>query len=148
MLTDNGLEVDFNALEQVLTHADVLIVGFNLFAERMLIDARTTDKEGPLVAIVEPVGGIQERYLWLGKHRGDFGAPEAFSFFVWPHTVRSFVERNVLATMRARLNAVSSASDDVLDRTLERLLALEREAFRNAIRGEEPWRALWTKQPG
>ncbi len=144
MLTENGLEIDLNAVNEVLQRADVLTIGFTVFPERLLVDTRTLSGEGPLMAIVGPVTSVQERYLWLGKHRGQFPAPEAFSFFMWPHTVRNMIERNVLRVLRDRLRAVSSESDEVLEKTLARLLLLEEKAFRAAVRGDEPWQSLWT----
>ncbi len=143
MLSENGLEIDLDAVNAVLAKVDVLTIGFNTFPERLLVDTRATQWEGPLVAIVGPVETIQERYQWLGQHRGGFGAPEGFTYFVWPQTVRSLVERDVLAPLRARLEAVSSEGDSALRDTLRRLLAIEREAWREAIRGGEAWKTLW-----
>lgn len=143
MLTENGMQLDENALRQVLEQADVLTIGFSTFADRLIIDTRFTDDEGPLVAIVQPVANVQERYLWLGKERGRFGAPQNFSFFVWPHTVRGMVERNALAPLRARLAAASATANDDLDRALEQLRSLEHQAMAHAIRGGDGWHTLW-----
>lgn len=145
MLTENGLEIDVDRVHEVLRQADVLTIAFSTFPERVLFDARFSDDEGPLAAIVEPVASVQERYLWLGKHRGNFGAPQAFSFFVWPHTVRSMVERDVLAPLRARLAAASPDANAAVDHLLEQLLERERQAMAEAIRGEGPWRSLWQR---
>jgi hypothetical protein len=145
MLTENGLEVDVEAVHDLLRRADVLAIGFPLFPERLLIDTRTSGDEGPLVAIVEPVATVQERYLWLGKHRGNFGAPEAFSFFTWPHTVRGMGERDILAPLRSRLADVSNDGGEMLDQALERLAGLEQNAIRDAIKGSPAWRAVWEK---
>jgi predicted dienelactone hydrolase len=143
MLTENGLQVDLEAVERVLDQADVLAIGFTLFPERLLIDARSQGEEGPLVAVVEPVGTVQERYLWLGKHRPNFGAPEAFAFFVWPHTVRNLVERDALRTMRNRLAAARPEAAAALDAALDELLELERRAFIEAVAGSPRWQTLW-----
>jgi hypothetical protein len=132
-----------DAVNEVLDRADVLTIGFTTFSERLLIDARASGADGPMVAIVGPVGSVQERYHWLGRHRPGFGAPEAFSFFVWPHTVRTLRERDVLAVMRDRLASTSNDAIAVLDQVLERLSELESDAFRAAIRGDEPWKAVW-----
>lgn len=147
MLTEKGLEVDVEAVHDLLRRADVLAIGFTLFPERLLIDTRTSDEEGPLVAIVAPVATVQERYLWLGKHRGNFGAPEAFSFFTWPHTVRGMRERDILGPLRSRLSAVSNDGGHMLDQALAKLAGLEQNAIREAINGGESWRAVWEKSP-
>ncbi|MCK9519411.1 MAG: hypothetical protein M0R74_10390, partial [Dehalococcoidia bacterium] len=102
MLTENGIEVDMDAVQQILGTADVLTIGFATFPERLLVDTRSTPETGPMVAVVPPVANVQERYLWLGQHRGAFGMPKGFSFFVWPHSIRGLNERDVLAPLRER----------------------------------------------
>jgi len=146
MLTENGMQIDRGAVEEVLRRADVLTIGFPLFPERLLIDTRANEEAGPFVGVVEPVATVQERYLWLGRHRGMFGAPEAFSFFVWPHTVRTLIRRDVLRTMRDRLEAAEPGAGAKLDAALEQLAALELDAMRRAIRGEGPaWKSIWER---
>jgi hypothetical protein len=86
---------------------------------------------------------VQERYHWLGKHRGMFGMPESFSFFAWPHTIRSLDERDVLAKLKVRLAATSSDGVQLLDRALGKLREMEDVAFRQAVAGEGPWKTLW-----
>jgi hypothetical protein len=121
----------------------VIVVGFLWFAERLLIDTRTDAETGPLVAVVAPVANVQERFHWLGRHRGMFGMPEAFSFFTWPQTLRGLVERDALRTLRNRLAATSTDGPEMLDRALATLMELERGAMKAAIRGDKPWETIW-----
>jgi hypothetical protein len=143
MRRENGLDVDLVALERVLTTGDLIAIGFSLFPLRLLVDTRSNDVQGQFVAIVEPVGTVQERYLWLGKMRGSFGPPEAFAFFVWPHTVRNLVDRDLLAPLRARLSPDAAAT---LDSALREALELERYAIMQAIRGGDEWPTIWEAQ--
>lgn len=143
MLAEHGLLADGDAIARILETADVLTIGFTLFPERLLVDTRTSADEGPMVAIVAPVASVQDRYLWLGRHRGNFGSPENFSFFMWPHTVRSLVEQDILAPLRARLAAVSQDADATIAASLARLLEAERSAMRAAVRGGDGWQTLW-----
>jgi hypothetical protein len=147
MFTENGTEIDPERVNYVLNNADVLTIAFPLFPERLLFDTRTQGSEGPMVAIVEPVASVQERYHWLGQHRGGFGAPTAFSFFAWPHTIRSLIERDVLEPMRERLAATSPDAVRVFEDVMERLRRRELQAIGDAIRGREPWRTLWEREP-
>ncbi|MCL4243391.1 MAG: hypothetical protein KJ048_18730 [Dehalococcoidia bacterium] len=140
MRTENGIPIDTEAMEKLLTHGDLITIGFTLFPLRLLIDTRTNDTDGQWVGLVEPVASVQERYLWLGRHRGSFGPPQAFSFFVWPQTVRGLVERDVLRTLRQRLSPEASAA---LDSALDSALDLERQAIVAAVRGSEAWPAIW-----
>ncbi|MFN0095846.1 MAG: hypothetical protein ACKVVT_13860, partial [Dehalococcoidia bacterium] len=103
MLTENGLVIDREAMEDVLRRADVLTIGFTTFPERVLVDFRHRPGIEPWSGIVEPVATVQERYAWLGRERGTLGAPQAFSFFIWPNSLRMLIETDVLATVRQRL---------------------------------------------
>jgi hypothetical protein len=143
MQAENGLDVDLAALERVLTTGDLVTIGFTLFAQRLLIDTRSNETAGQFVSIVEPVGSVQERYLWLGKMRGSFGPPQAFAFFVWPHTVRNLLERDLLAPLRARLSEAAGRS---LDRALLEAREMEHQAMKQAIRGNDDWPTIWEAQ--
>lgn len=145
MFAENGLQIDMDAVNEILARADVVALGFTAFAERLLVDVRSKGSLPPFVSVVDPVATVQERYAWLGRERGVLGAPQAFSFFVWPHSVRTLRERDVLAPLRARLAEVAGDAAEQLDVIVETLAALEIEAFKKAIRGEDPWRSLWQR---
>lgn len=142
MRTENGITIDEEALEKLLTAADIVTIGFTLFPERLLVDTRSNDRDPQFADMVEPVASVQERYMWLGKHRGGFGAPEGFGFFVWPQTVRGMIERDALAPLRARLEP---AIRQDLDIALATAAELERRAMVEAVRGSDRWPAVWER---
>ncbi|MBK6318852.1 MAG: hypothetical protein IPI33_08810 [Dehalococcoidia bacterium] len=142
MRNENGIDIDIEALNKLLNTADLITIGFTLFPERLLVDTRSNDQERQFADMVEPVANIQERYVWLGKHRGSFGAPEGFAFFVWPQTVRGLIERDALAPLKARLT--SEARRD-LDVALATAAELERGAIIEAIKGSDRWPAVWER---
>ena len=141
--SENGLQVDLEALDERLRNADLIVIGFRAFPERLLLDARSTPAEGPLVAVVAPVASVQERYAWLGKHRSAFGLPDDFTFALWPHSIALIRERDVLAPMSARMAAVSNKADLAMTRALDRLQVLERRTIRAAVLGGPDWESLW-----
>lgn len=143
MQAENGLDVDLAALERVLTTGDLITIGFTLFPQRLLIDTRANATDGQFVSMVQPVGSVQERYLWLGRKRGSFGPPEAFAFFVWPHTVRNLLERDLLAPLRTRLSGEAILA---LDAALSEARNMERKAMEQAIRGNDDWPTIWEAQ--
>ncbi|HET7737801.1 MAG TPA: hypothetical protein VFK32_04435 [Tepidiformaceae bacterium] len=143
MLTDNGLNIDPEAVDHILREADVITFAFALFPERLLVDTRTRPDEGALVAIVEPVTSVQERYMWLGQHRGAFGMPRNFSFIPWPHTVRALSEGGALAPLTARLAGTSAL--DALNNALDGLRTRERAAIRDISRGAAPWQTIYQR---
>ncbi|MGK2965125.1 MAG: hypothetical protein ACSLFM_05920 [Tepidiformaceae bacterium] len=143
MLTDNGLNLDPEAVGHILREADVITLAFSLFPERLLVDTRTRPDEGALVTVVEPVTSVQERYMWLGQHRGAFGMPRNFSFLPWPHTVRALVEGETLAPLASRLAGTPAL--DALNNALDGLRTREREAIRDIIRGTAPWQPIYQR---
>jgi hypothetical protein len=145
MRTENGVEIDFEALDKILRTGDVITIGFSLFPERILVDTRSNDRQGQLAAVVEPVGSVQERYRWLGRRRASFGAPEAFSFFVWPQTVNGFIERNILRVLRERMDVEAL---EQLDVALADAAWREREAMAAAVRGDDSWPSIWESSAG
>ena len=141
--SENGPQVDFAALRERLERADLVVIGFHAFAERLLLDARSSPAEGPLVAVVAPVASVRERHAWLERHRAAFGQPDGFTFAMWPHSIALLREDEVLAPMSARMEAVSNEAELAMSRALARLRVLERRALREAVRGSPAWETLW-----
>lgn len=143
MSTENGLLVDLSDIREIVTQGDVFTIAFRLFPERLIIDTRFDEKEPegpsgtPMVAIVDPVATVQERFFWLGQHRPSLGLPEDFRFLFWPHSIRYLEESGIWQLVRERLGATrfhraTATCDDALDDLLRR----ERGATIEAIRGE------------
>lgn len=143
MLTENGVEIDYDALDKIFSEGDVIIIGFSFTADRLLIDCRFTESVGPLVTPVGPVESVQERYEWLRQHRPDFGEPEEFSFFVWPKTLRSLMELPNLGALLARLGESTAKPTDELRQALSLFSELELDSMRASIEGKEPWHTVW-----
>ena len=144
--SENGLQVDLEALRERLENADLIVIGVHAFPERLLLDARSSPTEGPLVAVVAPVTSLQERYAWLGKHRSAFGLPDDFTFAMWPHSISLIREHEVLEPMSARMTAVSNEADLAMSRAIARLEVLERRTIREAVLGGPGWESLWPEE--
>jgi len=134
--------VDLEELKNVVDNADVFTIGFRLFPERLIIDTRSEGEAGPVVRVVEPVTSVEERFFWLGKERPQFGAPERFSFFIWPHSVRYFEESGLGELIRQRLS--SEDADRQLAESEQGLYTLERRAEVDAILGRN-YHSLWER---
>lgn len=145
MFTENGVLIDFEELRKVVEECDVFTVGFRLFPERMIVDTRSTETEGPMVEVVEPVNTVEERFFWLGKRRPAFSAPQRFTFFIWPHSIRYFEESGVAEMVRRRIYPVAPDSGDQMTESLDRLRALEREAVGDAITGRN-CHTIWPRE--
>jgi hypothetical protein len=153
MYTENGLLVDLSEINEIVAGADVFAAAFRLFPERILIDTRydAADPEGPcgmpMVAIVDPVSTLQERYFWLGQQRPTLGAPEHFKFFFWPHSIRYLEESGVWSAIRERvLSSGFQGAAETCDAALRDLYQREHAANLDAIRGDR-YQTLWATNP-
>lgn len=144
MRGENGIDIDTEALRRVLASADVITIGFMAFPHRLLVDTRSDADTPQFAGIVEPVANVEERYLWLGQHRGRLPAPEAFSFFIWPYSIETLQEPGSVASLLERLDA---STRDAFNLALDEALRLERAATVAAIRGDDAWPAVWERQP-
>jgi len=142
MYTENGLLVDADEIRNIVRDADVFAIGFRLFPERLLIDTRADDGDPagpcgtPMVAIVDPVESVQERFFWLGQHRPTLGMPKSFMFFFWPHSIGYLIESGIWDEVRARLTGRGfPGAGATCDAALRDLVERERAANIDAITG-------------
>jgi hypothetical protein len=150
MYSENGVLVDFEEINKLVEAADVFTVGFATFPERLLVDARTNDVETPLVQVVEPARSARDRLNWLNRRRPSLGAPEAFSFFAWPHSPSFMVQSGVWDRIRNRVESRDPQVQVQCDLAIKQLLNLDHEATLALLRGEHSL-TLWPRdkdEPG
>jgi hypothetical protein len=137
MYSENGVQVDFDEVSKLIASADVFAIGFANFSERLLVDARTDDKEMPLIQVVEPAGSPQRRLRWLMRRRPSLGEPQAFSFVAWPHSPKLLIDSGMWHRIEHRVRADIDADMKLqCDLAIRELHDLEMEAVLAAIRGD------------
>ncbi len=143
-MDDYGLDID--EVTKVIDSADVLVVRFAIVDKRLLIDSRTSEKEGPLIAIVPKAGSIEERFKSLKKLRPLFPLPEKIMSFMWPRHMETFRNSGLWDKIEARL--VSLGGEPMAGRCSEVFQELAREEKTEvlaAIRGGEGYQSLWER---
>jgi hypothetical protein len=143
MFGENGQIVDLGEVREAISQADVLVVGFRDFPERLIVDSRRDEAVGPMARVVEPLSGVEERMHWLGRTRPQFGLPQRFTFFVWPHSASFLEETGVTETAFETVGSGHGAEQ--LRGALDELYRLQRVAHRAAVNGDQ-WRTLWDAQ--
>lgn len=147
MHSENGVLVDFDEITKVIEAADVLTVGFANFPERLLIDARSNERERPFVQVVEPTGSARERLRWLQRRRPSLGVPQAFSFIYWPHSPSFLVESGVWRRICRRAGADEDpAVRTQCDLAIAQLQNLDEELTLSLLKGERCV-TLWPRPP-
>lgn len=141
--------VDLDELRKVVDNADVFTIGFRNFPDRLIIDTRAKDNVGPMVQLVGPVATVEERFFWLGKERPAFDAPERFTFFVWPHSIRYFEDAGLGDMIRQRVYPEDTIDGDIgrqMAESMYKLITLERQSEYDAITGRN-YHTLWEREP-
>ena len=136
---------DLEETLRALREADVVVIGFGWLQERLLIDGRHNDAEGPYIRVVEPVRSPQERLRELRKLRPSFEDPDSFVFFPWSGRVESFVQADLFERILERCAGDETAEADARA-ALVRLYELDREDMRQAIAGGDKYHTLYERQ--
>ena len=137
MYSENGVLVDFEEITKVIETAEVFVVGFSNFQERLIVDTRHNDNETPLVQVVKPSTGARQRLQWLKRRRPTLGEPESFIFFPWPHSAGFMVDTGVWDQMVRRVvGDYDPAVKTQCEMAIHQLQNLEREAMQAVLRGE------------
>lgn len=140
--------IDLEEVRKVVETCDVFTMGFRLFPERLIIDTRVNDQDGPMIEVVEPVSTVEERFFWLGQRRPSFGVPQQFTFFVWPHSIGYLEESGLMDKIRQRICPADESGETghPVARAMHRLIVLEQQATADAILGRN-YHTLWERAP-
>lgn len=140
--------VDLDEVHKVIDAAEVLVVRFHIVPKRLLVDFRHNANSGPLVAVVDPAGSVEERFRKIKELRPEFAVPEKVMSFQWPRMLAVLQSSGVWQRIVDRVGMLGGpdATDDCV-RAMEELLVEERKEVANAIRGADHYQTLW-ERPG
>lgn len=139
--------VDLEEVFRVIETAEVLVIRFQIVHKRLLIDFRTRNGAGPLVAIVDRAESVEERFRSIKKLRPDFPYPERVMSFHWPRSTPVLVVSGVWQHVVDRVGALGGHEGiDECGKIMEELLREERQEVAAAIRGNDTYQTLWERQ--
>jgi hypothetical protein len=143
-MDDYGLDLD--EVARVIDAAEVLVVRFAILDKRLLIDARTSETEGPVIAVVPKASSVEERFKALKKLRPRLPLPEKIMSFMWPRQMETFRDSGLWDKIEGRM--VSLGGEQMLEVCKAVFEELEREEKAEvvaAIRGGETYQSLWER---
>jgi len=143
-MDDYGLDID--EVTRVIDAAEVLVVRFAILDKRLLIDARTSETDGPLIAVVPRAQSVEDRFKSLKKLRPLFPLPEKIMSFMWPRHVETMKNAGVWEKIESRL--VSLGGEPMVEKcqsAYRELAHQERLEVLSAIRGGEGYQSLWER---
>ena len=143
---DHDLGIDLDAIYSVIENSDVFIIRFNLIDKRLLVDARTSENELPIIKLVPKVKSAEELYLYLQRERPNMKLPEQITVFEWPRKVELMQELGVWNRINDRM--ISLGGDilqDTCDQVIAEAIRLEKADLLLAIIGGDGYETLWEK---
>jgi hypothetical protein len=144
-MMDNDYGIDLAEVMRVIRSADVLMLRFVIVPQRLLLDSRSNELDGPLLKVVPRVSGARERFRELRRLRPRFALPDRITAVQWPHRIDSLKSSGVWEAVRERLGASGfPGAEDQADEVYDELKKLERTEIQNAIRGEG-YHTYWEK---
>ena len=144
---ENDFGLDLQDIFTVIDGAEVIIIRLQIVEMRILVDARKSSIEGPMISLVPRASSSEERFRSLKRLRPRFPAPDRIMSFQWPRQVGSLKTSGVWDRIAHRL--VESGSGDMAhkcDEIFNELLRLERQETIAAIRGGEGYETVWERR--
>ncbi len=144
---DSAYDVDLDGLLRTVQRSDHVIVRFSTVAQRLFLDFRTREDEGPGVFVLPLANTIQERLATIAAARPHFPRPDRLHVMAWPLRVGGLDRLGFLDAARKRLASLD-AFEQVreLDRAYLKLQRAEQVELRSAIVGDG-YRTLWPGRP-
>ena len=137
MYSENGVQVDFEEVTRLVDTADVFVVGFGTFQNRLLVDTRSDATEMPMVRVVKPISSPRARLAWLAKRRPSLAEPQSFTFIPWPHSINFLADTGVWDKICRSVGAdLDPAVQTQCAMAFGELGALDREATLETLKGE------------
>jgi hypothetical protein len=144
---EDPFDFDLDEVLSAVAESEVMVVAFAFCEERLLLDLRANETDGPLIEVVEQLQSASERALWLVDRRPAFEAPEQSAFFLWPHSVAYLEASGFMKAIRARGRAGHGLGVEAdLAAVLAELRGKERDYARAVVVGAEGFENLWSRR--
>ena len=145
---DSSYDVDLDGLLRTVQRSDHVIVRFSTLAQRLFVDFRTRDGEGPGVFVLPVADSMQQRLATIAAARPHFPRPEKLYVMAWPLRVGALERLGFIEATRHRLAGMDAFEQlHDLDRVFRELQRAEQDELRRAITGEG-YRTIWPGVPG
>ena len=140
---DSDFRIDIGEVQRAIDVGDITALYFPLLRKTLLMDARSSGVDGPMIKVVPMASSPEERFRDLVRMRPRLPKPESINIVPWPKYVASLVRLQVWDHIVRRFLEIGPP--EIVKRCeecLDELKRLEREELRRAITGEK-YETLW-----
>ena len=140
---DSDFRIDVTEVYRAIDVGEIIALYFPLLRKTLLMDARTTALDGPMIKVVAMATSPEERFRELVRLRPRFPKPESISIIPWPKYAASLVRLDVWDHIVRRFLEIGPPEIvRQCDECLQKIYRAEREEIRRAIAGNE-YETLW-----
>lgn len=145
---DSDFRIDINEVARSIDLGEVIALYFPLLRKTLLMDARSSGVDGPMIKVVPMASSPEERFRELIRMRPRFAKPESITLIPWPKYVASLVRLEVWDRIVRRFLEIGPPEIvRQCDDCLQELYSAEQQELRNAITGET-YETLWDTSGG
>jgi len=143
---DNDFVIDLDAILDAVEKADVITIRFLILPHRLLIDARHSEREGPLLKVVPRARSLEERFKAIKQLRPRFRLPDKISAVWWPRRVEGLVSAGIWERIVQRVSdAGFPGAAEECQQVLHDLICQEQAEIHNAVVGTG-YQSLWQRE--
>ncbi len=140
---DNEYRLDYGEILKTVRNAEVGLFRFVTVPQRLLIDNRTSDVDGPMLKVVPRAKDAADRFKSLKILRPRFRLPQKISAVWWPRYIERLTDDGIWEVILQRvIDAGYPETAEAAAVVLEELRRMERAELADAI-GGEGYRTLW-----
>lgn len=142
---DSDFRIDISEVSRSIDVGEVIALYFPLLRKTLLMDARSSGVDGPMIKVVPMASSPEERFRDLIRMRPRFAKPESITLIPWPKYVASLVRLEVWDRIVRRFLEIGPPEIvRQCDDCLQELYRAEQEELRKAITGES-YETLWDR---
>jgi len=142
---DFDFRLDLTEVMRAVEATEVVALYFPLVRKTLLIDARSSAVDGPLIKIVPMVATPEERLRALRKLRPRFPRPDSITIIPWPKYVASLERLGIWERIVGRfVNLGFPETVRECEAAYQELLALEQEEILHAVSGDG-YESMWER---
>ena len=140
---DSEFRIDVAEVNHSIEMGEVISLYFPLLRKTLLMDARASAVDGPMIKVVPMASSPEERFRELVRMRPRFPKPESITLIPWPKYVSSLVTSGVWDhIVRRFLEIGPSEIVRQCEACLEELKEAQAEEIRKAITGDG-YETIW-----
>jgi hypothetical protein len=130
-----------------IDEAEVVTIFFPNLAKALVVDARISLEEKPLIKVVNQVNSMEERMASIEKMRPALGRIRSIAGIPWTKSIRSIGENDIMDRIEQRLTSAGLdifAAQAACAEAFTKLKEIERTQWVDLIKGTSPfYKTIW-----